>query len=225
MNPGNKGEYQAGAPAGYPPFFTPIELRLSKVKPKHIRDFYDYLYKHWRAGGKGGLSISSIKTIKNFLNESFKRAVIEELVIGNSVESVKLPARENPRKPHAILNKGLANRLLGSVINDELMYPLGRRETVPPGLPLQELSARPETEGFHAGHMFSRPEAQHREHSLRKGLGSKRYLDVAPSRGYKGDCRYLYPHSAVGLEKTSGLFAGGVLVYAFAEKRCRRISV
>jgi len=105
-------------------YFEPMELRLSEVKPQHIHHFYEYLYKHGRADSQGGLSISSIKRIKSILNEAFKRAMIEELIVTNPIESVKLPAKDNPRKPHTVLNQESANRLLGYIIDDDLMYPL-----------------------------------------------------------------------------------------------------
>ena len=104
-------------------FFEPMKLRLSEVKPKHISRFYDHLYKHGRVDG-GGLSISSLKTVKSILNEAFKRAIVDDLVIINPVDSVKLPAKDNPRKPHTVLNNDSANLLLGSVIDDDIMYPL-----------------------------------------------------------------------------------------------------
>lgn len=105
-------------------FFTPLNLYLSEVKPLHIHQFYEYLYKSGRANGTDGLSISSIKAIKSILNEVFKTAIVEELVHNNPVESVKLPVKDNPRKPHTVLDKDSANRLLGFVEADELMFPL-----------------------------------------------------------------------------------------------------
>jgi len=105
-------------------YFEPMRLSLSKVKPKHIRQFYEYLYKNGRADGNGGLSISTIKSIKSSLNEAFNKAIIEGLIVNNPVESVKLPAKDNPRKPYTVLNHEGANNLLGHVVDDELMYPL-----------------------------------------------------------------------------------------------------
>ena len=105
-------------------YFEPMGLRLSEVRPQHIHLFYEHLYKKGRADGKGGLKISTIKSLKSILNEAFKTAVIEELIMTNPAISVKLPAKDNPRKAHTVLNQESANRLLGYVINDELMYPL-----------------------------------------------------------------------------------------------------
>ncbi len=106
------------------PYFEPMNLSLSEVTPQHIHHFYEHLYKNGRSDGQGGLSISSIKKIKCDLNEMFKMAIVEELIETNPAESVKLPAKDNPRKPHTVLNQESANRLLGYVIDDELMYPL-----------------------------------------------------------------------------------------------------
>ncbi len=105
-------------------YFMPLKLSLSEVMPRHIQRFYEYLYKYGRTDGSGGLSISTIKSIKSILNEVFKTAIIDGLLVNNPVESVKLPAKDNPRKPHTVLTKEAANRLLGSVMDDDLMYPL-----------------------------------------------------------------------------------------------------
>ena len=105
------------------PYFAPLKLALSEVKPKHIRDFYQYLYR--QGGRKGeGLSISYIKAFKSELNDAFKKAVVEGLILTNPVETVKLPAKDNPRKPHQVLTQESANYLLGFVQDDPLMFPL-----------------------------------------------------------------------------------------------------
>ena len=105
-------------------YFKNKRLRLSEIKPHHIKSYYEYLYKNGRSDGNGGLSISSIKSFKGVLNEVFKKAVINRLIVINPVESVKLPAKDNPRKQHNVLNQEKANLLLGYVVDDELMYPL-----------------------------------------------------------------------------------------------------
>ena len=105
-------------------YFEPLKLKLSEVKPRHIRQFYEHLYKNGRADGKGGLSISSIKSIKGILNEAFNAAIVCELILSNPTASVKLPALYNPRKPYVVLNQEQANRLLGYAADDDLMYPL-----------------------------------------------------------------------------------------------------
>ena len=48
-------------------------------------------------------------------------AIVDGLIINNPVESVKLPAKDNPRKPYTVLNQDSANRLLGHVISYEIM--------------------------------------------------------------------------------------------------------
>lgn len=105
-------------------YFEPMNLSLSEVKPKHIKHLYEHLYKNGRADGKGGLSISTIKSVKSILMEAFKMAIIDGLIMNNPVESVKLPAKDNPRKPYTVLTQDSANQLLGYVIHDDLMYPL-----------------------------------------------------------------------------------------------------
>lgn len=106
------------------PFFEPKKLALSEVKPMHINDFYTYLFKYGRRDGTGGLSISTIKKIKSTLNSAFKSAIIEGLIEFNPLESVRLPANDNPRKFRQVLSLEEANHLLGCVMDDPLMYPI-----------------------------------------------------------------------------------------------------
>ena len=105
------------------PFFAPLKLALSEVKPKHIRDFYEYLYRQGNSKGEG-LSICSIKKFKSYLNDALKRAVVAGLIPNNPAISVKLPAKDNPRKPHQVLSREGANNLLGYVVDDPVMFPL-----------------------------------------------------------------------------------------------------
>lgn len=104
-------------------YFAPKKLMLSEVRPKHIHEFYEYLYRSGRSDGKG-LSISGIKSIKSMLNNAFKKAIVEGLVTNNPVISVSLPAKDNPRKPYTVLNRESAGVLLGHIADDPLMYPL-----------------------------------------------------------------------------------------------------
>lgn len=106
------------------PFFKKDKLALSEVKPKHIRDLYEHLYLHGNKSGDKGLSISSIKSVKHILHAVFCQAIIEGLIRTNPTESVALPAKDNPRKHHNVLDIESANRLLGYVQDDTLMYPL-----------------------------------------------------------------------------------------------------
>lgn len=106
------------------PFFEPFNLALSEVKPKHLNDLYHHLYLHGNKTGEKGLSISTLKSIKNILHAVFCQAIIDGLVRTNPCESVALPAKDNPRKHHNTLNIDSANRLLGFVQEDPLMYPL-----------------------------------------------------------------------------------------------------
>lgn len=106
------------------PYFSPMKLALSEVKPKHIHALYQHLYTSGNKRTQEGLSISSIKDVKCCLNQLFRQAVIDGLLRFNPVESVKLPAKDNPRKPREVLDIESANQLLGSVQEDPLMYPI-----------------------------------------------------------------------------------------------------
>ena len=67
---------------------------------------------------------------------------------------------------------------------------------LPPRLRDAEFSARPQAEQFFTNFAVSRPAAQHGKHPLRTQLGFEGLPNVAPSRGYQGDRRHLYPHRA-----------------------------
>ncbi len=106
------------------PYFEPMNLSLSEVTSKHIKHFYEHLCKNGREDGKGGLSAASIKSIKNFMNAMFKMAVAHGLLEYNPAESVKAPIKDNPKKQYVVLSEESANRLLGFVMEDDLLYPL-----------------------------------------------------------------------------------------------------
>ena len=55
------------------PYFQPLNLSLSDIKPKYIVDYYEIKFRSGRRDNNGGLSLGSIKkhsmVLKNILNQ------------------------------------------------------------------------------------------------------------------------------------------------------------
>ena len=95
------------------PYFEPLKLMLTDVKPIHIKNYYEYKYTCGRLDGKeGGLSIVAIKKHAAILKQVLDSAVLEEYLSGNPTAVVKMPAKEVPTREKKFLTLEEANAVL-----------------------------------------------------------------------------------------------------------------
>ena len=102
------------------PYFEPLNLRLDEVTPKHIKDFYEYLFRNGRKDGKGGLSVRSIKKYGAVLKQILNEAVITEQIMRNPAKGVPLPKNEKPEFKGVFLTGDEANEMLQAFTGHEL---------------------------------------------------------------------------------------------------------
>jgi integrase len=102
------------------PYFAPLKLPIDEVTPKHIKDFYEYLFRNGRKDGKGGLSVRSIKKYSIVLKQVFKEALLAEQVTRNPATGVPFPINEKPEFKGLFLTGEEANRMLQAVAGHEL---------------------------------------------------------------------------------------------------------
>ena len=106
------------------PYFEPLKLNLSDLKPKHVVDYYEHKFSSGRKDHKkGGLSMGSLKKhsviLKNILNNAF----LEELINRNPALKIPLPKKENEENKCKFLNANEANELL-KIFKDHRLQPL-----------------------------------------------------------------------------------------------------
>lgn len=95
------------------PYFEPLNISLRELKPRHIKDYYEFKYTKGRLDGKeGGLSIASIKKHALVIKEALADAMVSEYIIRNPAEGVKLPAKEVVTRDKVFLNTEQANLML-----------------------------------------------------------------------------------------------------------------
>ncbi len=107
------------------PYFESLDLDITSLKPKHIRDFYDYKFNGGRLDGKsGGLSQRTIKDLGTALNGALNSAVmIDEIIIKNPDIGVPIPERKDSsykKKEFVFLNAEQANKMLKLFDNHRL---------------------------------------------------------------------------------------------------------
>ena len=106
------------------PYFEPLKLSLSDLKPKHVVDYYEHKFSSGRKDHKkGGLSMGSLKKhsviLKNILNNAF----LDELINRNPALKIPLPKKENEENKCKFLNANEANELL-KIFKDHRLQPL-----------------------------------------------------------------------------------------------------
>lgn len=121
------------------PYFSKFHYKLNDIKPRHIRDYYQYMHNHGRVDGKGeGLSIATLVKHSIILKGVFDEAVLDEYITVNPAARVKMPAKNVPIvKPKFLtpeqakeLLKAFENTRLYSLVYVTLSYGLRRSEVL-----------------------------------------------------------------------------------------------
>ena len=95
------------------PYFEPLRLSLRQLRPKHIKDYYEFKYTQGRMDGKeGGLSIASIKKHAIVIREALNEALVGEYIPRNPADGVKLPAKDVSKREKVFLDAEQANLML-----------------------------------------------------------------------------------------------------------------
>jgi len=105
------------------PYFEPLGLRVDEVKPKHIKEYYDFKAKSGRMDGKdGGLSRDSLKKHGSVLRMAFDEAMILEDLERNPVTPVPVPKGDNShsKTEQVFLSAKGANQLLAAAEGNAL---------------------------------------------------------------------------------------------------------
>lgn len=103
------------------PYFKKMNLKVCEIKPKHIKEYYDYLYTNGRKDGRGkGLSTSSIAKHRIILNGIFNEAIMDELIEHNPASNVKLPGKYSTQTKSTFLDLNQAKKLLSLFEGDRI---------------------------------------------------------------------------------------------------------
>ena len=122
------------------PFFEPLNLKLSEVKPTHIKLFYVQLVNTKRSDGKEGyLSQYTILSIEKVIKKALSDAFNEEIIAKNPASKIRPQFKANDEKTErTYLNVQTANELLQAfeghwlqpIIYVTLYYGLRRSEVL-----------------------------------------------------------------------------------------------
>ncbi len=105
------------------PYFYDLHIKLVDVNKKVLQRFFDDKANAERLDGKGKYSASSIKRMKNVVNQTLKEAVKEDLIPANPCTDVEIP---KPEPPTANYYNAEQLRALFSAIEGDIMEPLIR---------------------------------------------------------------------------------------------------
>ena len=121
------------------PYFSRFHFKLTDIKPRHIRDYYQYMHTQGRVDGKGqGLSIATLVKHSIIFKGVFDEAVLDEYIAVNPAARVKMPAINTPSvKPNFLtseqakeLLQAFENTRLYSLVYVTLSYGLRRSEVL-----------------------------------------------------------------------------------------------
>ena len=121
------------------PYFKPLELHLTELRPKHIADYYRSKYISGRMDGKpGGLSIPAIKKHASVIKGALDEAVLEDLIPHNPAIGLKMPAKSQPTREKVFLThtealeviQALEDHPLQAMVIVSLYYGLRRSEAL-----------------------------------------------------------------------------------------------
>ena len=103
------------------PYFDANGLKLCDCTIDALQSYFDEKYKSGRKNGKGGLSPTSLRQLKNILNQSLNEAVKGGLIASNLCQYVELPRKER-YESHYYTAEQL--RQLFDAMRNDPMFPL-----------------------------------------------------------------------------------------------------
>ena len=80
------------------PYFKDKQTLLTEITSEDIQEFIYKKYENGRLDGKGGLSVGTLKHIKNIVNQSLSLAVKEKKIRMNPCADIELPRNAKPKK-------------------------------------------------------------------------------------------------------------------------------
>lgn len=95
LKPSTHEDYEKRVYGKLIPYFKPLKLKLSDIKPSTVTDYLNYLSIEGRSDGKGGLTKKSVGNIKIVLSAALEDAVTNKILKENPVAASKMPAFEN----------------------------------------------------------------------------------------------------------------------------------
>jgi len=113
--------YEQTADTHVLPYFEESAIALGEVSTKVLQKYIDHKATNGRKRGEGGLSYTSLRLMRNIVNQSLKLAVSEGLIDRNPCEGLVLPKKE--RREVTFFSEDQILQLLGA-IRDEPIYPL-----------------------------------------------------------------------------------------------------
>jgi len=113
--------YEMTADAHVIPYFEELAIALNEISTQVLQRYIDHKARNGRKDGKGGLSYTSLRLMRNIVNQSLKLAVSESLIDRNPCEGLVLPKRE--RREVTFFSEEQIMQFL-EAIRDEPLYPL-----------------------------------------------------------------------------------------------------
>ena len=75
-------------------YFGQKKLTLAKLKPRHFKDYYDYMLTYGKVNKKtqkrSGLAIRTVRSHKFVINAALNEAVEEEVIVRNPALTIKV---------------------------------------------------------------------------------------------------------------------------------------
>ena len=103
------------------PFFENKKLQMCDINVKNLKEYFDHAYKKGRLDGKGGLSPSTLRLHKIFLNQVLNHAICDKILNENPSKQIKLPKQE--KRDINFMTKHEIKSFMDD-IKDEFIFPL-----------------------------------------------------------------------------------------------------
>lgn len=102
------------------PYFQEKQIKLTDINRKNLQTFFDSIIKNGRMDGKGALSPTTIKRIKNIVSQTLVDAQKHDLITNNPCSLLELPRLE--RYQSSFYNAEQLRTLLRAAEGDVLEY-------------------------------------------------------------------------------------------------------